>query len=313
MYCDLHVHSTASDGTDRPEALPSLAKQAGLDAFALTDHDTTSGLAACRAAAEQLRIAFVPGIELSADPSFIAYNDDPDDEQDLAHGQAIRLHILGYFIDDQASHLKTLQDRLVKARADRNPRMILRLNELGVKIDYREVLEVAGSVGDNEASNTIIGRPHIAQVLVNKGYVKSIHEAFIRYIGSGGVAYVSKDRLDVEEAITAIRDAGGLACLAHPVQLGITEPAELEHLIARLVDLGLDGIETIHSDHKPRDIQLFEKLAGRFNLLKTGGSDYHGSRKSIRIGTPHIPYNFYQSLYAAWEKHIGRNPSGNGR
>ena len=309
MCCDLHLHSTASDGTDAPEILPVQARNAGLKALALTDHDTTAGLAACEESARSINIHFVPGIELSADPMFIYPECDQLDELESQQLQTARLHILGYFIDYHATHLQKLQDRLVKARADRNPKMIHKLNELGVKIDYNEVLEVAGTTQDGDDPSLIIGRPHIAQVMVNKGYVKSIHAAFAKYIGSSGAAYVSKDRLTVQETITAIHQAGGLACLAHPAQLGITDHEELEHLVARMVDLGLNGIETIHSDHTPSDAHLYEKLAQRFNLINTGGSDYHGSRKSIKIGKPRVPISVYEALAATWGKYHDNKPT----
>lgn len=299
--CDLHLHSTASDGTDAPDALPRLCKAAGLSAFALTDHDTTAGVAACAAASKKLKIDFVPGIELSANP-------------DLDHtGQPVgSLHILGHFIDPDHPHLAEICERLRHARAQRNPLIIEKLNRLGVRITYGEVLELAepGSTRPTataphaNAEHTIVGRPHIAQVMVNKGYVKSIHEAFARYIGSQGAAYARRDLLTAAEAIQAIHAAGGLATLAHPVQLNADQPADLEHLIARLVNLGLDGLETRHSDHTPRDVKRFEKLAERFKLAPTGGSDYHGSRKTIALGSQRVPHAVYENLRSCAAKSL---------
>ncbi len=288
-FCDLHLHSTASDGTDAPEALPRLCKAAGLSAFALTDHDTTAGVAACAAAAKRIKIDFVPGIELSANP-------------DLAGtGRPVgSLHLLGHFIDPDHPHLAEISQRLRRARAQRNPLMIEKLNGLGVRITYEEVLELAaGGAGKALAEDAIVGRPHIGQVLVNKGYVKSIHEAFARYIGSEGAAYARRDLLTAAEAIEAIHAAGGLATLAHPVQLEIADAAALEHFIAQLVDLKLDGLETRHSDHTAGDVKRFEKLAARFKLLTTGGSDYHGSRKTITLGSQRVPRSAYDALAAA--------------
>lgn len=287
--CDLHIHSTASDGMDAPEDLPRLAKEAGLAALALTDHDTMAGLAACARAAKKIGIDFVPGIELSADPASVGRNE-------TAEGSTRgTLHVLGYFIAYEgpaAAQFQVIEKRLLKAREQRNPEMIEKLNELGVNITYDEVIEAAGG--------TIVGRPHIAQVMMRKGYVKSIHEAFARYIGQDGAAYLRKDRLSAQEAIEAIHDAGGLACLAHPLQLGLRQPGELEHVVMRLKDMGLDAIETRHSDHGVGDIERFEKFAARCDLLTSGGSDYHGSRKAIGMGSQQVPYDVYQALYRRW-------------
>lgn len=281
-FCDLHMHSTASDGTDAPEDLPRLCQAAGLSAFALTDHDTTAGVARCAAAAKKLKIDFVPGIELSANP----------DLEKTGQPQG-SLHLLGHFIDPDHAHLAEISKRLLKARAQRNPLIIEKLNELGVRITYDEVVDLAApgmTAADLEAGDhAIIGRPHIGQVLVNKGYVKSIHEAFSRYIGSHGAAYERKDTLSAAEAIHAIHEAGGIVSLAHPVQVKHDSNAQLEHIVARLVDLGLDGIETRHSDHTPADVERFTKLAERFKLMVTGGSDYHGSRKSIALNSQRVP------------------------
>jgi hypothetical protein len=286
MFCDLHLHSTASDGTDAPDALPALAKQAGLSSIALTDHDTTAGLAACAHAAHHAGIQFIAGIELSADPRILF----PRDDQPARLGT---LHILGYFIRPDDEPLARIQQRLLQARTQRNPQMIQRLNDLGVSIDYDEVIAAAGG--------TIVGRPHIAQVLLRKGYVKSIHEAFSRYIGEGAAAYVRKDRLPADEAIHAIHNAGGLAVLAHPVQLRFA-PQTLEHAVARLKSMGLDGIEVRHSDHHPADVEHFEKLARKLSLLTTGGSDYHGSRKQIALGACRVPITACEQLHSAWLK-----------
>ncbi len=285
MFCDLHTHSDASDGTDAPGDIPRLAKQAGLEAIALTDHDTTAGLQSFLYAAKKARIKAVPGIELSADPAIFH----APSEQPARKGT---LHILGYFIDKDDPDLAKIQVRLREARARRNPEMVARLQALGMKINYEEVITAAGGVD----SANIIGRPHIAQVMLQKGYVKSIHEAFARYIGQGGVAYVRKDRLSADEAIDVIHGAGGLAVLAHPTQLLIPDPVRLDHAFATLKKLGLDGVETRHSDHEPADAELFTRLAHKYDLVTTGGSDYHGSRKTIELGSQKVPLSVYESL-----------------
>lgn len=282
MFCDLHMHTTASDGTDTPESLPRLVKTAGLTGFALTDHDTTDGLAACAKAAKRLKLAFIPGIELSANPDL---DNAVGEEAPVPRGT---MHILGYGIRHDDPQLAKIKTWLLEAREQRNPNMVARLNELGVRLDYDEVVA--------EAGGGVIGRPHIAQVMVRKGYVKSVHEAFARYIGEGKDAYTRKDRLSAADAIAAIRNAGGVAVLAHPVQLKLSDDHSLEHTVKRLKDLGLSGIETRHSDHGPDDIERFTQLAQRYHLLTTGGSDYHGSRKSIALGATRTPYEVFERL-----------------
>jgi len=288
--CDLHTHSTASDGTDPPEALAQFARDAGLDAFALTDHDTTAGLPAAQHAADALGIGFVPGIELSADPAF--------DQDAPARGT---LHILGYGIQPDHPALAKLERWLRDVRADRNPGIVEKLNDLGLEIDYAEVQRAAQ---DEAGQAAVIGRPHIAQVMVQKGYAASIPDAFARYIGEGAAAHVRKDRLSPADAIDALHRARGLAVLAHPVQLRLADDDALPALVARLVELGLDGIEAQHSDHTESDVKRFQTLAQRFGLLTTGGSDYHGKRKDLRMGTPPVPMSVYDQLRNAHRARI---------
>lgn len=296
MRVDLHTHSTASDGTDSPADLARLAKQAGLDAFALTDHDTTAGLTLAADAADRLGIGFVPGIELSivADPfaeDASIYTDKPTDNTERS------AHLLGYHVRPDHPDLLALETRLRQARETRNPRIIAKLEELGVRIAYDDVLELA-QAGDHDVDAHAIGRPHIAQLMVQRGYVKSIHEAFARYLGPGAAAYVPRSLPTARQAIDAVHAAAGVAVLAHPVLLGLG-PAELEHTIARLADLGLDGIETQHPDHEISDTRKLAVLAERFGLITTGGSDYHGSRKAIALGSVLAPDDALQRLKQA--------------
>lgn len=287
-YCDLHMHSTASDGTDAPRDLPRLCAAAGVGAFALTDHDTTAGLGDCAEAAGGLGLDFLPGIELSTNPDV------------LNTGRSVgALHLLGYGIDPRDPPLEDALRRLRQARGQRNPLIIERLNELGVRIGYEEVLAVAGIASAADAEAAIVGRPHIGQVLVEKGYVKSIHEAFVRYLGAGGAAYVRRDLLTAADAIAVIHSAGGVAVLAHPVQLRLADHDALEHFVARLSDLGLDGLETRHPDHQPADVERFSRLARRFRLLVAGGSDYHGSRKSLGLNNQRVPRGVFDALREA--------------
>ena len=297
VKADLHTHSTASDGTDAPGDLARLARDRGLSCFALTDHDTTAGLPEAEAAAKKLKITFIPGIELSASPNLDLASGSlararQEDDQEAELGRRGNLHILGYHVRHDAPELTRIARQQQEAREERNPAIIEKLQKLGVRIAYDEVLAIAGG------ADASVGRPHIAQVLLTKGYVKSIHEAFVKYLGIGGAAYTRRDRLSATAAIEAIHAAGGVAVLAHPVQMAL-DPAGVEHAVARLTTLGLDGIETRHPDHEPADVQRLTALADRYDLIPTGGSDYHGSRKAIRLGEVVCPEETLQRLAEA--------------
>jgi len=288
ICCDLHTHSTASDGTDTPAALAARAAEAGLEALALTDHDTLAGLPECAAACQAHGVEFVPGIELSADPHLAG--------EGSGAARIGTLHLLGLFVDPGAPNLRALEERLRQARAQRNPAIIENLNRLGIEIDYREVTEAAEAAGAR-----VVGRPHIGQALVDRGVVGSVKEAFERFIGEGRPAYARRDRLPAGEAIEAIHRAGGLAILAHPVQLRLEDPA-LEAAIQTLREMGLDGLETRHSDHTHGLTRRYRELAERYGLLESGGSDYHGDRKPIQLGGEAVPVDLFRRLRAAWER-----------
>lgn len=281
-FVDLHCHSTASDGTLPPEDVVRLAKSNNLSGLALTDHDTIGGVAAAAAEAAKLGIAFIPGIEISAtfpDPG--------------------TLHILGYGVDPASGVLHELTRQLIEARDNRNPRIIAKLNELGVAITMDEV-EAQARAGAEPGTIQVIGRPHIAAVLLKKGYVSSIKQAFNEYLGQGGKAYFDKERLPPSRAFELIRQSRGIAVLAHPVQLRLSNDAELDRVVKDLVDLGLAGIEVIHSDHDGAWVEKCTRLAERYNLLKTGGSDFHGSnKKDINLGSAsgrRIPREWFDRL-----------------
>ncbi|MBI1369291.1 MAG: PHP domain-containing protein [Planctomycetes bacterium] len=281
MPIDLHMHSTASDGTDAPAALAKLAAEAGLSAIALTDHDTTAGLAECAKACKRRKLTFVPGIELST-------------ERGKPRGA---LHLLGYHIREDAPALRAVIDELQEARRMRNPQIVESLQKLGVDITLDEIAAEAGEAG--ASGSATIGRPHIAAVLVRKGYAKSIQDAFRRYIGFGAPAYARKDNLAPQRGIEAIHEAGGVAVLAHPVQLKCEDDTELQQLVAQLVRAGLDGLEIWHSDHTPAMVDQYRRLAERYELIVTGGSDYHGLRKQIAIGSQAVPDDVLASLAAS--------------
>lgn len=249
---DLHSHTNCSDGSATPEALIELAASMRARAIAITDHDTVAGLADARAAAEKFGIEFVPGIEISAEYS-------PG-----------TMHILGYCIDDASTVLGGKLTMLKDARETRNPQIASRLQSLGLDIAYEEVAALAG--------NKVVGRPHFARLMVERGYASSIQDAFDRFLKKGAAAYVEKGRLSPHDSIALIRNAGGIAVLAHPYQLKLSFE-QVDELVGELAEIGLDGIEAVYSRHSPAERVTYSEIAARHNLLVTGGSDYHGSYK----------------------------------
>jgi 3',5'-nucleoside bisphosphate phosphatase len=274
-FVDLHSHSTASDGTLTPTQVVQLAKESGLSALALTDHDTVDGIAEAQSAAANVGIDFLPGIEISAE---------------FPHPGT--LHILGYGIDPNLPSLKNLTEQLLAGRDSRNPRIVEKLQEMSVAVTMEE--------WEAEAKGNVLGRPQLAAILLRKGYVSSIKQAFEKYLGQGAPAYFDKERLTPRQAFERIREAHGLPVLAHPVQLRLENDAQLERVIKDLLDMGLAGIEVIHSDHDAAMVEKLSRLADKYNLLKTGGSDFHGSnKKDIRMGWAggkRIPRKFFDSL-----------------
>lgn len=271
---DLHAHTIHSDGSATPSELVELAKQNGASAVAITDHDTVAGLKEGRAAAARLDIEFIDGVELSAEYS-------PG-----------TMHILGYYINDEQKELAAKLEELRAARDARNPEIAGRLRALGVDLQYTEVAALAG--------NEVVGRPHFARVLVERGHAASIQDAFNRYLAKGSPAYVEKKRLSPADSIALIRKAGGLAVLAHPCQLKLSQEA-LEQLVSELAEMGLDGIEAIYSRHSRADREYYSKLAKRHRLLVTGGSDYHGTYKPDimlvkGLGDLVVPYALLERL-----------------
>lgn len=271
---DLHCHSTASDGTLSPRDVIKLGKEIGLSAMSLTDHDTVGGIPDAAAQAAESGIDFIPGIEVSA-----------------RFPEPGTLHILGYGIDPNHAQLAALTSELRGGRDDRNERIVNKLQSLGIDIQLDEVLALAKGT---------VGRPHIAQVLVNKRVVSHVQEAFKKYLGQGGLAYEDKERFTPRQAIEMIHDSGGVAVCAHPTQLRLPNFARLERVLKDLVDLGLDGVEVIHSDHRPLDVKFLDAFATKYKLLKTGGSDFHGSMKTkVRLGLARqrtIPRAYFDAL-----------------
>ena len=255
---DLHLHTRYSDGSLTPAEVVTLAHQAGVTAVAVTDHDIVDGIPHAIEAATELGLEVVPGVELSS----------------RLNGQ--ELHVLGYFFDWQD---KTFRDHLARqrlARHVRNPQTIERLNALGLELSEDDVRAKAGSDS--------IGRPHIAQVLVEKGYVRDAREAFDRYLGEGAAAYVPRALSDTRDVITWIRHAGGVPVLAHPTWTRC-EGEPLYRLCESLKEAGLLGLEVFYSTHNRRQTSRYLELAKRLDLLVTGGSDFHGAANpAIQVG-----------------------------
>ncbi|MFW6061663.1 MAG: PHP domain-containing protein [Planctomycetota bacterium] len=268
-FIDLHTHSNASDGALAPAQVVQRADEEKLAALALTDHDTTAGLAAAQAAAEQLdELSFVPGVEVSA------------------RSEVGSMHLLGYGFELGHPALEGLLEQLRVSRQRRNPRMVQRLQELGVDLTMDDVRQVAAERGGGE----LISRLHIAEAIRRAGHASSTQQAFERYVGKGAAAYVEKDYRPPSEVIDALHAAGGLAVLAHPVHLDYRNRRHLETILRDLMDAGLDGIEVYHSDHPPEHVRIYLSLARRLGLAITGGSDFHGPTKpNVTVGRPRTP------------------------
>jgi predicted metal-dependent phosphoesterase TrpH len=282
-YVDLHLHTTASDGVLTPSALVRYAKSKGLQAIAITDHDTIEGLEEGLAEGERIGFEVIAGVEISADHS-------PGS-----------MHMLGYFLDIHHPLLKGKLDYLQRARAERNPKIIQNLNRLGVRISYEEVVKASGG-GQ-------VGRPHVAQVLMEKGYVRSFQEAFDRFLRKGAPAYVDKVRLKSKEAISFIREAGGVAVLAHPKTVTTDGSSSFEKILGELMEEGLRGIEVFYPEHTPLEVAQFKAMAERYGLLATGGTDYHGiEREALDIGVGRgemkLPYSIVETLKAARNRSV---------
>ncbi|MGI9079094.1 MAG: PHP domain-containing protein [Gemmatimonadaceae bacterium] len=261
-FIDLHVHSTASDGTHAPAMVVGAARAAGLAAVALTDHDNLAGIFEAREAGESLGVRVVCGVELSA----------MEGERET--------HILGLHISnagEMESHLANFR----ASRRERADRIVQKLHSIGVYLSLEGVLEIANGAA--------IGRPHIAKAMVESGWARDIRDAFDRYLGNGRPAYVAKYRLGMADAIQLIHRAGGLAFLAHPGVDGTR--ARLEGLAT----MGLDGVEVRHPGHTAHDIARLGTLADHFELLPTGGSDWHGSTEGPRaLGCMRVPHEWLE-------------------
>ena len=277
---DLHIHSTASDGSLTPSEILHLAHKLNLGAISITDHDSLEGSKEALRAGIPSALKFLSGVEISAAyPPFLSGSGS--------------FHLLGYGIrlDDDALN-QSLQ-KLRQARKNRNPEILNRLNALGCVLTLAEVRNL---VGEGQ-----LGRPHIARAMVEKGFVASVDEAFDRFLGDNKPAYVNKYRVECEAAIQMISNAGGVPVLAHPGLLGIDNQNDLIQLIVNLREIGIRGIEVYYPEHTPRQMKNFAGIARRFDLLMTGGTDFHGAMMpDIKLGSGKgdlfIPYELYEKL-----------------
>lgn len=278
MRIDLHTHTTASDGLLGPEALVRLAREAGVDVLGVADHDSTAGLDAAMATGARLGVEVIPAVEINTDV----------DESEV--------HVLGYFIEHRQEWLQDFLTRLRDGRENRAAKMVGKLNALGIPIQYERVRRLAEGA---------VGRPHVARALIEAGAVRTTEEAFQKYIGRGGPAYVERMKVTPEEAVQIILRAGGIPVLAHP-GWGVRD-----EMIPPLVEAGLEGLEVYYPDHTPAMVTHFLDMAARYSLLTTGGTDYHGGdlATGVGIGSQYVPVEVLTRLKERYAEKRSRGGS----
>lgn len=278
---DLHAHTTASDGSDTPTELVRRAKEAGLAAVAVTDHDTVGGVEEALSAGQELGMDVVPGIEISVD---------------YAHGE---FHLLGYYIDPTNQDFLGRITYLQENRFNRNGVMLRKMQEIGFEITMEDI--------EAESGGGQIGRPHMARALLKKGYVQTVQEAFDQYLADGKPLHVPKVKLAPKEAIDLVHQGGGVAVLAHPKYMEYPTEEELAEELQRLKDAGLDGLECYYSQHTEQETASYLRLAERFGFLVTGGSDFHGvSKPKVHLGVVYQGQGADDSLLAGLKVAAGR-------
>jgi len=266
---DLHTHSTASDGTLRPSEVVHLARQLGIGALALTDHDTTEGVPEALQAGREVGVEVIAGIEINSEGK---------------HGDA---HILGYWVDPSEPQLQEQLLAIRDARVGRARGMLKKLAAMGMPLEWERIMAMAGDAAS-------IARPHIARAMVEAGYVATTQEAFDKYISNDGPAYVNRLRMTMSEAMGYIHDAGGLAVMAHPAE------SKLAHLIPQLVEAGLDGIEVYYPKHTPEQQAELLDIAAKYHLVTTGGSDFHtlDDPSHGQLGCVDVPLDVVERLWS---------------
>ena len=271
---DLHVHSSASDGTFSPSALLAEAKKAGLSAIALTDHDTMDGICEAEKAEKELGIELVPGVELSTEYA------------------GCEIHVLGYYVSQEYPRLKAMLEEFRDFRDTRNVRMVRRLQEEGFSVTMEQLTD--------KFPDSVLTRAHIARYLCETGQLPDVRTVFAEYLGENCRCYIDRPKISPVEAVNLIREAGGLAVLAHPVLCQL-EDAQLWQMILEMKDAGMCGLEAVYSENTKEDEVRMRALAEKAGLLITGGSDFHGKNKpDIQLGTGkgdlYIPYAFLEAL-----------------
>lgn len=262
---DLHLHTRFSDGTETPERVVELARQAGVTAISITDHDNTDAWAVAAPAAARGGIELIPGIEMSA----------------ATEGREV--HLLGYFVDASQPEFRRHLEEQTARRVQRIHDMVAQLGRAGVALTAQEVFALAGE--------GTVGRPHVARALLNRGQVATMAEAFDRYLGDGKPGFVPGSTVVPGRIIQLIRAAGGVPVLAHPIYL------KDDALIAQFTREGLAGLEVYHSSHTPDVILRYERIADELKLLRTGGSDFHGDAKEgLPVGAVKVPYALVEAL-----------------
>jgi len=265
---DLHMHTTASDGKYTPAEIVRMAWQVGLRYIAITDHDSTEGIKAAQAAAlKHEGMTVIPGVEINTD---------------VPVGE---LHMLGYFVDYNSPELTATLKRLRNSRVERAKTMIRKLKNVGIKIDYERVEELAG--------DGAIGRPHVAQAMLEQGYVNSFKDAFLRFIGKGCPAYVDREKIEPADAVQLILRAGGIPVMAHPFTC-----ENFEQRLGEWKKDGLMGLESYYNGYLPEQVDVLVKLAAEHGLITTGGSDFHGveSMNEPPLGTVDVPMSCFENL-----------------
>ena len=285
---DLHIHSNASDGSYSPSEIVQMSHRMGLKAIAITDHDTIDGSRSAIKAGIPSSLDFVTGVEISTGiPSFCQASSS--------------IHMLGYFINLEDKKLNQTLNDLQKVRMERTPQILEKLNTLGIDICEDDIKKLVG--------DSLPGRPHIAEILLKKNVVHTFQEAFDKYLGKGKAAYVEKYRLEPETAIQVILNAGGIPVLAHPYLLRLQKDEDLEDLIVYLKNLGLMGIEVIYPEHNLKCMHLYSRLAEKYDLLITGGTDFHGDYKpGIQLGIGNgefqVAYSVYEKMFEVYQKNL---------
>lgn len=270
MKADLHLHTTASDGRLTPAQLVQRAAQAGLEVMAITDHDSVEGIAAgLEAAGEFPQLRVIPGVEISTD---------------VENGE---VHVLGYFLNYLDPHLNGTLKGLRDSRLERGRRIVAKLAGMGIEVDFKRVLELA----DGGA----VGRPHVAQAMLERGHINTLKDAFTKYIGRSGPAYVPRKKVSPLEAVILVAKAGGLPVLAHPADV-----PRLEDFVVRLRKAGIVGMEVYYNGYAPDTVSRMQVLAAKYDLIPCGGSDYHGPGGTVgtEIGSVDVPRESIERLFA---------------